>query len=417
MSRNKKPPDKIWYPTLLQTANNINTHSWFDIKQKNNTDKLLNNKLNIKTDFSRTIKYIIYPNNNQKAKLKLFFHTVIKMYNITNKYLKNKLKYNKKLDSFFTIRKKLNIYANNLIKKTGVQKHTLDYAIKHCIEMYKSALSNLKNKNIKTFDIKNMSYTKNRYNLVIEPNNFSKKNNGFFTTQLGEMKSQKPLKNITHNCVLQYNRNSNKYYVLVLQDCEMQYEAKRESKCGIDLGVRTFATVYSNNKTLEIGSNTNKQIDKYNKKIDKIKSHFEQKTATKKQYDKVIYKYGNKLRNKIDDMHKKVSERLATNYEIINLGKISTSNVISNERKTIKDITKRRAVALKFYKFTEILKVIAKKYNCKIVLIDEYNTSKECHNCKNKNDDLGGQKIYSCKTCKVELDRDVNASINIYNRK
>jgi putative transposase len=417
MSKNKKPPDKLWYPTLLQTANKINTHSWFNINKKVNPNKSLRNKVNVKTDFIRTIKYIIYPNNEQKKKLDLFFRSVIKMYNITNKYIKNKLKYNKKLDTFITIRKKLNRYANYLVEKNGVSKHTLDYSIKHCVEMYKSALSNLKNKHIKKFDIKNMSFNKNRYNLVIEPANFSRKINGFFTTQLGEMKSQRPLKNIKKNCILQYNRNSNKYYILIPQDCEMHYDSTREFKCGIDLGVRTFATVYSNNKTLEIGSNTNKMIDKYNTKIDKIKSHYEQKISNKKQYDKVITKYGSKLRNKIDDMHKKVAEVLATSYDVINIGKISTSKIISNDRNQIKEITKRRAVALKFYKFTEILKIIGKKYNCKISLIDEYNTSKECHNCKNKNDELGSQKIYGCTECGIVLDRDINAAINIYNKK
>ena len=79
--------------------------------------------------------------------------------------------------------------------------------------MYKSAISNLKNNNIKNFDIKNMSYNKNRYNLVIEPANFSKKINGFFTSILGKMNSQKSLINLcSSNSILQYNKNSDKYY-------------------------------------------------------------------------------------------------------------------------------------------------------------------------------------------------------------
>jgi transposase len=38
-----------------------------------------------------------------------------------------------------------------------------------------------------------------------------------------------------------------------------------------------------------------------------------------------------------------------------------------------------------------------------------------CHNCKNENKELGGNHVYKCLKCKIELGRDINASINIYN--
>ena len=47
--------------------------------------------------------------------------------------------------------------------------------------------------------------------------------------------------------------------------------------------------------------------------------------------------------------------------------------------------------------------------------IDEYMTSKTCHNCKNIKNDLGSNKIYNCMNCNIKIDRDINASINIYN--
>jgi len=40
----KKQPDKLWFPSLLQVANNINTNSWFDmtdIKNQNNKSKMI----------------------------------------------------------------------------------------------------------------------------------------------------------------------------------------------------------------------------------------------------------------------------------------------------------------------------------------------------------------------------------------
>ena len=45
-------------------------------------------------------------------------------------------------------------------KNDGCNKHTLDYSVKICIEMYKSAISNKINGNINNFDIKNLKYNR-----------------------------------------------------------------------------------------------------------------------------------------------------------------------------------------------------------------------------------------------------------------
>jgi len=71
---------------------------------------------------------------------------------------------------------------------------------------------------------------------------------------------------------------------------------------------------------------------------------------------------------------------------------------------------------LSFYKFRERINIISKKYKSNIKLINEYNTSKMCHNCENIYKNLGCKKIYKCKKCKIEIDRDINASINIYKK-
>ena len=149
--------------------------------------------------------------------------------------------------------------------------------------------------------------------------------------------------------------------------------------------------------------------------MDKIKSDKDLKILPDTKYNKILYKYGSKMRNKINDLHKKVSEFLVTRFENIHLGKISTSSIISNKRSNLGSINKRRMNVLSFYKFTEIIKIMAKKYKCNIIEVNEYMTSKTCHNCKNIDKDLGMKKIYNCNCCKIKIDRDINAAINIYN--
>jgi putative transposase len=411
----KKPPDKFWFPSLLQSATNIDSNSWFDISCKYNPNKITTHRQSFKSSYIKTMKFPIYPNDKQKIILDKYFLAVIKMYNITNKYISDYYKENNKIETFITIRKKLLDKANEIVNNTNINKHILDYSVKHCVEMYKSAISNLKNKNIKTFTIKDLSIDRNRYNLVLEPANFSKKINGFCVKELEEMKSQRSLINLfTSNSILQYNKNSKRYYIISPFSYNFQYTSNRNQYCGIDMGIRTFATVYSQNKTEEIGTNLTSKIDLYNKRMDKIKSDKDNNILTEIKYKKILNKYGDKMRNRIDDLHKKVSVYLCENYEKIFLGKISTRSIISNNKSNLSDTNKRRMQVLSFYKFRERIKIISKKYKSNIKLINEYNTSKMCHNCENIQKELGAKKIYKCEKCKIEIDRDINASINMY---
>ena len=92
--------------------------------------------------------------------------------------------------------------------------------------------------------------------------------------------------------------------------------------------------------------------------MDKIKSNRDLKILSQEKYNKILYKYGNKMRNKVDDLHKKVSVYLVKKYKNIHLGKISTSSIISNKRSNLGSINKRRINVLSFYKFTETIKTM-----------------------------------------------------------
>lgn len=413
----KKPPDKIWYPTLLQVANGINTNSWFNMNEINN-NKLKKNTLDKeckRIEYLKTVKIPIYPNDKQKKLLHIWFDDITNIYNYTNEYLKLNSKNDRKILNFINLRNTLQTKLKETNTKNKLNKHTIDYSVKHCIEMYKACYTRY-DKTKKEFDIKNLSTDRNRLNMVIEPTAFSSKINGFFINTLGYMQSEKSLINkFSKNCILQYQRNSKRYYIIAPIDTVHYITNEKYKKCGIDLGVRTFGTLYSPERTLEIGNNIKPVLNNYYKKIDSAKSNMDKNLLKEKLYKKIIEKQGNKIRNKIDDLHKKVSVYLTSKYKEIIIGKMSTKSMVSNENSKIKEITKRMLMTLQFYRFNEVLKNMATKYNSKVIFINEYKTSMTCHHCKNENRDLGGSHIYKCNNCKIELGRDINASINIYN--
>ncbi len=333
---------------------------------------------------------------------------------ITNNYIKNTATNDnyKNIINFFKLREIMNEPLKNTCKISGINKHTADYAIKHCVEMYKSAISN--HKKLEKFNIQDLSKNRRRKNLVIEPASVSSKINSIFTKQLGKIKTNINLNIIKQNSILQFDTLKKSYIIITPKNINNNNYVEQNHKCGIDIGVRTFLTTYSPSESYEIGTNTYKTIDRINKRLDCIRKSKDEKIINESKFTYLYNKYSSKLKDKINDMHCKVSHYLLSNYRKLIIGKVSTKKMVSNLDGNLRDITKRRLMALSHYKFRMKLKSMAIKFGCKIIETDEYLTSKNCSKCKTTNDNLKGSKIFNCPNCNLEIDRDINASINIY---
>lgn len=399
------------YPTLLQSANNVQSYSWFDIKERKNPLKIERKYVKFKYKYKDTFKYELFLTKEQKTKLLLWLDDCIDVYNLTNQYIKNNHLTENDVN-YYKLRKTLNNNLYNICNKNGMRKHTADYALKHCVEMYKSAFTN---NGDKEFNIKDLDKSRRRKNLVIEPANFKCTNevNTFFN--LGHIESSFEFRNIKRNSTLQYDSHKNSFIIITPIDKENIKELKKYNKCGIDIGVRTFLTTYSQDASYEIGTNNNKMIDNLNNRLDKIKSNHDKKIINEKKYKYIYTKYSDKLENKIKDLHNKAANFLLKNYDIINIGKVSTKSMVSNLTGNLQAITKRRLYALSHYKFRMKLIQMAEKFKTTVNEINEYMTSKKCHNCENLKNDLGSNKIYNCEKCGLNIDRDINAAINIFN--
>jgi putative transposase len=405
---------KKYYPTLLETGNLVGLNSWFDIREHKNFSHKRRKKRNINVDYIDTLKIKLELNKEQKEIILKWMDDCIDVYNMTNEYLKKILtnqNYKKELN-FINLRKILNENIRKICKINNFDKNTADYAVKHCIEMYKSAFGN--HKDISKFNIKNLDKTRRRKNLVIQPNAVSVKINSIFSSKLKDVKSSLPLNIITKNSILQYDSYKKSFIIITPKDKNDTIKLKQYEKCGIDIGVRTFLTTYSKNASYEIGTNTNIYIDRINKRLDNIQKSKNENKISDNKYKKLNYKYHDKLENKIKDMHNKTANFLLSSYETIIIGKVSTKKMVSNLTGNLHDKVKRRLMALSHYRFRMKLQSMSHKFGNTIIETNEYLTSKCCSNCKNIKDNLGSSKTYNCEKCNLVLDRDINASINIY---
>lgn len=307
----------------------------------------------------------------------------------------------------YFLKNKINILSEQY--KTPI--HTLNKAVALACASFKSALSNLKNGNIKTFNIKKIKSNKKSLFMDIEKSAFTKDGKSFIKSVLGkEVLNKNNIEyQINNDCKIHYNKDTKKFILLVPEEVKILNKHTNNNYISIDPGLRTFLNCTTNNSYIEIGKNIKDELKKQIVRLDQIKLIPNNKI--KNRYLKIIR---SRIKNKVKDMHWKIIDYLTNTYKTIIIGKWSTKSVISNESSIFNALNKRIIQNLSFYSFLEKLKYKCLIKNIDLKIVDEYYTSKMCSCCGNINKDLKGNKIYNCTVCNISMDRDYNGSRNIF---
>ena len=424
------------------THHSIYSHSWFQLTEKNYKNVNNPNNVNIelfcqtpKKPITKCIKIKVFPTEQQRNILKLWMDAYITMYNETIKLFRNKRFNNEKITLSWT--KIRDLYMKDikykLIKQTSIDSHSINGAIQDACTSYKSALTNIKEGHIKHFRIRYIKYTKARKVLKIEAPAFSKKYSTFCISQLGKnikTENNYDLSKIKRDCKLHYDTNTNRMTLLVPSECQKykkkenkkkenkkkenkkkenkKKENKKNDYISLDPGIRCFLTGYTANKDIKIGENIYKKVKHHLEKIDKVRINIEEKKRKK-----IERKQNYRIKSKIEDMHWKVIKYLIENNKQILIGNLSTKDIVKKREGELNKMVKRVGLSMNLYKFKQKLEYKCGINEVKYKEIDESYTSKVCSNCGNYKKDLGSAKVYKCKRCKVELDRDINGSKNI----
>ena len=201
-----------------------------------------------------------------------------------------------------------------------------------------------------------------------------------------------------------------KYYVAVLyQMIEVKNKEFIPSRIvGIDLGIKKLLTLSDG-----ITYDNNRYIEKYEKRIKRAQRELSRKVKRSNNYYKgkkklaILY---SKLKNARNYYFHNITKKITDEYDIITCEKLMVQKMVKEHKlsKKINDVS-----------FYEIIKQL--EYKCKykdklFYQIDTYYpSSQECHVCGNidkKYKNLN-ERVYKCSKCHNEIDRDVNASINI----
>lgn len=194
---------------------------------------------------------------------------------------------------------------------------------------------------------------------------------------------------------------TNKYYVSILTDYEERKPISSES-VGIDMGLKSFA-VLSDWTTIDNPKFLKKKLRKL-KKLQRKLSRKQKWSSNRKKFRLVIARQHEKITNQREDFLHKASTSIAKQYWVVAMEKLNIKGMLRNHNlaQAISDVG--------WYKFKTFL-----SYKNKIVEIDTFEpSSKTCSRCWRVNQDLTlSDRIYHCKSCRLDIDRDLNAAINI----
>ena len=188
---------------------------------------------------------------------------------------------------------------------------------------------------------------------------------------------------------------------------------------GIDLGIKTLATVSDgtkvpNIKTFRRVRILNKRLKRLQRKvsrkylINKCNKHNKTKNIIK--LEKRIKLIHRSLKNiRINHIRKFVSELIKKQPQYIAIEDLNVKGMMRNKH-LAKDIAN-----CSFHTIKEHLIRKSKERNIIVRLVDRfYPTSKTCSNCGGYKKNLKlSQRVYHCNSCQVKIDRDFNASLNI----
>ena len=365
----------------------------------------------------RTYKFRLYPNKNQIEIINKIFGSSRYVYN----YYLDKMKNNGYVSAYTNIKD-----YTSILKYNAVFLQEIDSIV------IRKSLFNLDDAYIRLFNKTGgypkfkSKYNRNSYNTTAVYRNYKDKE--YCNIELDLTNKQIKLPKLNWVKIRGYRNTNNingkiknatisrepngKYYVSVLYEMyDKVPEITPRTIVGIDLGIKKLLTLSDG-----ITYDNNKYIDKYEKKIKRKQRELARKEKGSNNYYKCKKELAilhSKLANARKYYIHKITKKITDEYDIITCEKLKTKEMI------VKGKDNKLSSKIKDATFSEIIRELQYKSKYKGKVFYQINTyypsSQICSRCDNQDKRYKDitRREYKCTKCNQELDRDLNASINI----
>lgn len=181
-----------------------------------------------------------------------------------------------------------------------------------------------------------------------------------------------------------------------------------EKVVGIDVGISNLVTL-SSGEYLDNSTNLRKYKRKL-KLVDRRLSRKKKGSQNRKKARHIRAKVYRKLKRIEEDNLHKVSLNIVKNYDVVGFEKLNIKGMVKNHylARVINYARWNTLIQYTTYKAEDAGKTV--------VLVNPKNTTQECSSCGNIVKKSLAVRIHNCPVCRLYIDRDLNASINIRNR-
>ena len=193
-----------------------------------------------------------------------------------------------------------------------------------------------------------------------------------------------------------------------------QDEIQVRSIVSLDPGVRAFVTAYSVNHAASYGAGF--YADKVFPLLLQLDRLVGQRAKArcgewKRHFRKRIDRLAIRVRNRVDDLHRRVAHDLVQAFDVILLPSFGTKAMSAKEDRRIRTKTVRSMLGLAHYRFRRKLEWMCRKYGKRLIVVNEAYTSKTRSWDGFVNEHLGGAKTVSDGS--IVVDRDMNGARGI----
>ena len=183
-------------------------------------------------------------------------------------------------------------------------------------------------------------------------------------------------------------------------------QEKREEKAiGIDMGIHSLiamsdGTTIENPKFLK---ESEKRLALYQRRM----SGMQKGSNRRRRQRRKVAKIHQKIADQRNDFMDKLTTNLTKTYTSFAVENLQINNMLQNH-----NLAKSISYA-SWGIFIRKLSCKAESTNLKVIGVQPQDTSRRCSNCGAEKEMPLSERVYRCDSCHLEIDRDINASINI----